>query len=139
MIVNNCHNCGKPFTGRASRCAVCRIERRRADADRRRRIAEAALPERTRLALLDVLRSGVPLSTACEGFGVSTVAVHRFRAHDAAWGLLLDEALMAGRDPNLEHGTEWAYRWGKCRCPECREWKAEARRWKPRTRGRRVT
>src|SRR3954470_232472 len=132
--VKNCHGCGKPRTSGMSRCPVCRIARRTLDKEGRRRVAEAALPEQTRTALLNLIRSGVPFSMACEGFGVSTVAVHGFRAHDAAWGVQLDEALTAGRDPDLDHGTEQAYRWGKCRCPECRAWKRQTRFWKPRTR-----
>ncbi|MBW1597247.1 hypothetical protein [Streptomyces sp. JJ38] len=31
---------------------------------------------------------------------------------------------MAGRDPELAHGSKSAYRFGHCRCPECREAKA---------------
>ena len=40
--------------------------------------------------------------------------------------------------PHISHGTPSAYRWARCRCPRCREWKSgEARAYRQRLTTRR--
>lgn len=132
FIIRKCHGCGKPVTGGASRCIGCRIIRRQADKEQKRQAAEAALTPTTRTKLLTLLRNGVPLGEACASLGVSTAAVHGFRAYDPVWSVNLDAALLEGRDPSLKHPSAMAYRWGRCRCSDCRRWKEQSRRRIPR-------
>ncbi|MGW2841866.1 hypothetical protein ACWCWD_29275 [Streptomyces sp. NPDC001493] len=82
--------------------------------------------EEDRAELLRLLLSSTPLAVACGAVGVSVNQVYGYRRFDQGWATALDEALMAGRDPSLEHGTHKAHRWGGCRCPECRAVKASA-------------
>lgn len=86
---------------------------------RRQKARERLDPIRT--ALIHRVAAGVPLTQACTELEVSVVAVHGRAQWDPQWSQDLDAALMVGRDPGLDHGTEGAYRRGKCRCPECRE------------------
>ena len=58
------------------------------------------------------------------GLSPSAIAAHRQR--DPAFGVRLDEALTAGRDPDLRHGTGQAWKRG-CRCPGCREYHEASR------------
>lgn len=70
--------------------------------------------------LLTLLAAGHALRITCDRLGVTTQAVHGRAQWDPEWSTALDAALMAGRDPDLPHGTHKAYR-QHCRCPECRD------------------
>jgi hypothetical protein len=129
MTDERCHNCNRPHTTGRTRCIACRESRKGKDWERRRAIAEAVFPPRLRSRLLGLLRAGVPLREACEDVGVSVNQAHRFASYNESWGEALDAALMAGRDPGLAHGTEHAYRWGGCRCPECRNHRKTSGYW----------
>lgn len=128
-----CHDCPTALEGRdrtKSRCARCRSRRRPTDQAHRREIAEALFPPQKRAALLKRLAAGQALGEACAALGTAPQAAFGYRAYDQEWAALLDDALMAGRDPDLAHGSENAYRIGRCRCPECRAGK-RARRQTP--------
>jgi len=66
------------------------------------------------------LASGVPYRDALEQFEVSPTALTGHRRRNPAFAARIDEALMLGRDPDLDHGSASGWR-HKCRCPECRE------------------
>lgn len=120
---STCHDCGQPLIatdGGKSRCLQCQAARRDADRRYRREIADAVLPAATRAGLLILLRSGQPFAGACADVGISPQLAHGYRRYNPQWAKELDKALLAGRDPSLDHGSEYAYRIGRCRCPDCR-------------------
>lgn len=123
-----CHDCGAA-TESTSRCPDCAKKRRPVDRKRRRAISRAVFPRPLRTALLTQLRSGRPLGEAAQSIRVPAPQIHGFARTNPAFRRELDEALLAGRDPNLTHGTQSAYRYGRCRCPECREAKARSGAW----------
>lgn len=116
-----CHDCGQRLGADTERvrCADC-LERRRAPDHRRKRArAGQRFPRRVRTRLLAGLSAGGQLGEVCSQLGVSTVQVYGWRQYDPGWADALDAALMAGRNPELDHGTPSARWWG-CRCPDCR-------------------
>ena len=121
-----CLDCGKlkPRNDKHARCSACRHRRRGPDSDRRDETARSHFPEDAREELLRRVAAGEHLSDVCGELGITTVRAHAFATRDKQWGRRLDAALTAGRDPDLNHGTAMAYRWGRCRCPECRGWRA---------------
>ncbi|MFF5642996.1 hypothetical protein ACN6LF_001819 [[Kitasatospora] papulosa] len=70
--------------------------------------------------VLALLAGGATMRQVHDDTGVTPQRIHSFRAHDPQWGVRVDAALMAGRDEGLEHGRHSTYRFGGCRCPECR-------------------
>lgn len=126
-----CNGCSTPLPDGQllSRCATCQKARVAEDFDYRRRQAAGRFPTAVRRLLLARLREGEGLSQSCRSLEVSTQQVHGFKAYDGEWADALDAALLAGRDPDLEHGTFTAYRYGRCRCPECREYKIAHDSW----------
>lgn len=70
--------------------------------------------------LLGSLAGGVPYREALKAHGVTAQALTSHRHRDRDFAARLDEALMAGRDPDLDHGRNSAWK-ARCRCPECRE------------------
>src|ERR1043165_1220164 len=119
-----CSSCGRRRLNSHSYCVGCLKRRRPKDRARRQAISSAKFSEEMRARLLELLTSGVPLSTAGESVGVSCNRVFGYRRFDSTWGKRLDEALTAGGDPSLAPGAHAAHRWGGCRCPECRAVKA---------------
>ena len=93
-------------------------------ADWRARRAKRLFPAATRQKLLVELAKGVPLGTAAARLEIAVQRIHAFAWTFPRWGERLDAALMAGRDPQVRHGTATGYRHGRCRCPECREWRS---------------
>lgn len=89
-------------------------------ADRRRK-SLAGFTAQAERDLLAALRDGTPLTEAAAQAGVPFQALFGRARWDAAWATRLDQALMAGRDPGLRHGTDHTYKAHKCRCPECRQ------------------
>lgn len=71
-------------------------------------------------SLLEALASGERYSEALERLDITAQAVTAHRRRSPAFAAALDQALMAGRDPDLQHGA-WPGWKGGCRCPECRE------------------
>lgn len=67
--------------------------------------------------LLDDLANGTPYPTALATHGYSRQKITSLRRLPIITQAL-DAALMAGRDPDLAHGTPGAWRAG-CRCPDC--------------------
>lgn len=83
---------------------------------------ESVFPPPARQRLLELVAAGMPLDTAADDVGVTGFVVWgRARKHP---GFLtaLDDALLAGRDPALPHGTAAAYKRARvpCKCPDCR-------------------
>ena len=126
--VRLCHDCGDA-TEFTSRCPDCAKKRRPVDRKRRRAISRAVFPRPLRMALLTQLRKGRPLGEAARIIQVPAQGIHGFARTNPAFRKELDEALLAGRNPDLAHGTLSAYRFGGCRCPECREAKARSGAW----------
>lgn len=75
------------------------------------------------------LAAGEHLSEVCRALDLTTQQVHGWKRYDEGWAESLDSSLLAGRDPELSHGSHAAYRWGRCRCPECREYKLALDSW----------
>ncbi|MFI9463743.1 GntR family transcriptional regulator [Streptomyces xiamenensis] len=107
-------------TAEKSRCGHCESLRRTAESARRRTAALERLPAHVRESLLGDLAAGVPLSEVCQQYGVTTARLHSLDLYLPGWSQRLDDALTAGRDPDLPHGSEDTYRHAKCRCPDCR-------------------
>ncbi|MFG2734351.1 hypothetical protein ACGFX7_05970 [Streptomyces harbinensis] len=125
-----CHHCGTLLPAEThSRCDTCRELRRRPDWEHRREQATAAFPAAVRARLIARLTAGEHLAEVCQDLGITQQRVHGYRAYAPDWSEDLDAALLAGRDPELDHGTVGAYRHGRCRCPECREAKASPPLW----------
>jgi len=69
--------------------------------------------------LIDGARAGQKFAVLANRLGVTTQKVASAISRDPRLRAELDEALMEGRDPNVQHGRRLAYRKG-CWCPECR-------------------
>ena len=69
--------------------------------------------------LLDGARAGCKFSTLTTELGLTTQKVASAIWRDPTLRTQLDDALMQGRDPTIQHGRRLAYREG-CWCPECR-------------------
>jgi len=69
--------------------------------------------------LLDGARAGQKFGDVANRVGLTTQKVASAIGRDPALRAELDEALMAGRDPQIQHGRRLGYRRG-CWCPECR-------------------
>jgi len=93
------------------RCQKCR-DAHNADLRRRRRrkSAVASISWYQRKKLLQLITDGVNLVEAARSVGVMVQSVHALRRRSEAWAAALDAALIAGRDPSLEHGREMTYR-----------------------------
>lgn len=85
---------------------------------RRRKSLEALEPHREQI--LSMLASGDTYKKIFEKTGIRPQALTGIASWDEGWRQALDEALMTGRRPDLNHGTSWGWRCG-CRCPECRD------------------
>lgn len=60
------------------------------------------------------------MTQAADAAGVTAQAIWGRARVDAGWRDQLNQALVAGRDPEVPHGTLSGWRWYRCRCPECR-------------------
>jgi len=69
--------------------------------------------------LLDGARAGGKFSRVTTRLGLTTQRVASAIWRDPILRTELDDALMQGRDPKIQHGRRLAYREG-CWCPECR-------------------
>jgi hypothetical protein len=69
--------------------------------------------------LLSGARAGYKFSAVTTGLGLTTQRVASAIWRDPTLRTQLDDALMQGRDPTIQHGRRLAYREG-CWCPECR-------------------
>lgn len=101
------------------RCDDCweahRVHQR---AERRAKSIAALRPHRAKI--LRALAHGRSVDEALLGTGLTPGNLYGIAKWDQEWAAQLDSALLAGRDPRLRHGTEVAYKVGRCRCPECR-------------------
>lgn len=110
---------GTPSRWRAGcPCEKCAAAHRADDAARLRTRRMAEWAEREPGLLAD-LAAGTRYSEALARAEVTAQAVTEHRRRDPGFAERLDQALMAGRDPGLDHGRPIAWRSG-CRCPECR-------------------
>ena len=115
-----CRECAKPPAAGHTRCQRHLDLHRRRTRRKRSRERKQAFPAEQRSRLLELIANGIPLPQACETVGVAMSRVHALGRLDAQWAEHLDEALTAGRDPEITHGTSYAYKELRCRCPECR-------------------
>jgi len=125
--LRECHDCARYTRTQYSRCDDCRRKRLRPDRKRRYAISRALFPRVLREAVLRELRKGQRLGQVCQTLRISPNQLHTFARINPWFRTELDEALMAGRDPGLNHGSESAYRIHRCRCPDCRKGKAARR------------
>ena len=70
--------------------------------------------------LLDGARRGQKFVTVANRVGLTTQKIAAAIGRDPALRAELDDALMQGRDPKINHGRRRTYRQG-CWCPECRK------------------
>ena len=112
-----------------SRCDSCQAQRTALDFDYRHRIAAERFPASVRRIVVARLAEGEHLTDVCTSLEITTRMVHGFKAYEPGWAEALDGALLAGRNPDLNHGSITAYRHGRCRCPECREYKIDHDSW----------
>lgn len=103
---------------------------------RRARAAKRFGPAQ-RAHIIREITGGRAIGEVAAALGLHTASITNYaRRVDPAWGEELDAALMAGRDPNIPHGTTYSYRVRRCRCPVCR--RAHHRGDKPRAKHARV-
>lgn len=102
------------------RCDAC-LDAHNLDTRDRRRVASAAQLDLIAANLVSRLAAGDPFAQVARDLGTTPTAIHGRASWDPAWAALIDAALIAGRDPLLNHGSASAYRHGRCRCPECRQ------------------
>lgn len=88
--------------------------------DQRRKRFLERFTEQVEESLLEMLRLGAALPDAAQQVGLTPQAVFGRAQWDRAWALRLDDALLAGRDPDIRHGTDHSYKQHRCRCPDCR-------------------
>lgn len=124
-----CHECGGTSAPGRSRCGPCTELRAEREREARAEESHERLPDTVARAILGGLVMGYRLTELCEEYQVAYQRVYTHRVYDPEWGEALDEALMRGRDPGLEHGRAATYRLGSCRCPECRAAKRDAGWW----------
>ena len=99
----------------------CRDAHRAAIETRRDTHRESVFPPGTRQRLLTLIADGVAFDDAVDEVGVTGYVVWGRALKHPDFRAALDDALTAGRDPSLPHGTAAAYRRGKCKCPDCRD------------------
>lgn len=100
------------------RCDTCRTDHT-AVSNSRREAARVEWWQSREQPLLDLLAGGAVYREALVEVGVTAQAVTAHRHRSPGFAERLDDALTAGRDETLEHGTARTWRQG-CRCPECR-------------------
>ncbi|WP_435110187.1 hypothetical protein [Nocardiopsis synnemataformans] len=110
------------------RCAVCRWDHARETREYRlAALEQGSLHEQARWEVVARVWGGAPLEEVAAGAGLS---VKQLWSIGVAWPefvYALDAGLMATRNPDISHGTAYAYRVHGCRCPECRSAKAQNR------------
>ncbi|WP_194829258.1 hypothetical protein [Nocardia sp. XZ_19_231] len=112
---------------RGCRCVLCADAHNLAERRRRRRRARRAFDPYLRKRFLDALaQGGNPMSVAVQ-FEVTWAQALALAKYDRRWGPRLDAALLAGRNPEIAHGTYHSYQRHRCRCPECRAAKGRYR------------
>lgn len=102
------------------RCSDCLAAHNAESRDLRRHAADRALPPAARRRILAAVRRGRSMTQAADAAGVTAQAIWGRARVDAGWRDQLNQALVAGRDPEVPHGTLSGWRWYRCRCPECR-------------------
>ncbi|MCK2240935.1 MULTISPECIES: AlpA family transcriptional regulator [unclassified Crossiella] len=112
--------CGTPSGWRAG-CDCPDCTQAHTDDTRIWRRDRARIPEEMREAILADIAAGGRITSVAAEYGLTQQALHGQGRVDEQWRDDLDEALRAGRDPGLIHGTAGAWRHGQCRCPDCRE------------------
>jgi hypothetical protein len=75
---------------------------------------------KVRKLFLDAIYAGKPFDTAIRDFGLTANQVWGLTKTDKDWATALEDALMATRRDDFQHGTNAAYVRG-CVCWECRE------------------
>jgi hypothetical protein len=98
----------------------CRDAQNDAARARFRRKAQERLTAEVRQRLLDALYSRQPFRTALRELGLTSNQVWGLTKTDDEWSVALDDALMATRPNDRQHGTNAAYMAG-CVCKERRE------------------
>ncbi|TDC02649.1 hypothetical protein E1091_00160 [Micromonospora fluostatini] len=86
----------------------------------RRKRADERFPVKLRTRVLQLVRRGATPADAARAVDLPVQTIHSRSRIDPAWQARLDKALMAGRRPDVPHGTPSGYRYHKCHCPECR-------------------
>lgn len=110
------------------RCEVCRWDHAREARERRQAAIESGpLSFETRREIVAQLWGGVALDTVAEDAGVTVRQLWSIGAAFPEFVDAMDQALLATRDPDIDHGTGYSYRTYGCRCPECRAGKAAVR------------
>jgi len=108
------------------RCADAHAE----DARQRRNPHNQLLWDRIEAPLLDAFARGTPYRQALDHHGLTAQALSRRRRRDPDFAKAVNAALMAGRDPNLRHGRDSAWKAG-CRCPDCTDYHQRTRKPQP--------
>lgn len=100
------------------RCVPCTTAHSTASKEDRRVVRDLWWqPRRDRL--LRLVGAGASLPDACRAVDATIQALSAHRREHPDFAAALDDALVAGRDPALDHGSHGAWREG-CRCPDCR-------------------
>lgn len=116
-----CKGCGQTAPEGRRWCPTCLPRHLYDSTTRREKNRQERLPSGLRETILNRLAAGERLPEVAQDLGTTPQAVWGAARVWPWWRHALDEALMAGRPPDVEHGTTQAYRHGGCRCPECRE------------------
>jgi hypothetical protein len=101
-------------------CSKCRQFQSDEARARGRRSAQERLPAEVRQRLLNGIYAGQPFRSLLRDLGVTPNQVWGLTKTDQEWSAALEDALIASRSADLEHGTNAAYVHG-CVCKDCRE------------------
>lgn len=85
----------------------------------RRELARSTFRPHIQDRFLHLIREGASFKNAAEQVGLTVQFINGFAMWELAFAKRLHKAFRDAK-PDVPHGTETGYRWGECRCFDCR-------------------